>query len=93
MKTQPIYNRHHWLAVKQTIGMNNVPSFLNNDCKSNYTRYRNRRYETQATYYIDVLGIIDKIGVFFKGITSFFTVSVQTEWHQSSKSAKVIKSI
>ncbi|HSW88468.1 MAG TPA: hypothetical protein VLG12_04870 [Candidatus Saccharimonadales bacterium] len=96
MKTQQTYNnRHHWLAVKQTIGINTAPSFLNHGCEPSFTRNINRKHDFQETYYIDILGILNKFSIFFKGFTSLFAFSFQTEWNQSTKqsSSKALKSI
>jgi hypothetical protein len=96
MKIEHTYNnRHNWLAVKQTIGLNATPSFLNTGCEPSFIRYRNRKHDFQETYYIDILGILNKLNVFFKAFTSFFTFSFQTDWDQSTKqtSPKALKSI
>lgn len=85
MNTQQTYNRHHWLAVKQTIGINTVPSFLNTGCEPTSQRYRDRKYHLQGTYYIDILGIVDKLSIFFKGFTSLFTFSFQTDLRKEKK--------
>ncbi len=85
MKTQQIYNRQHWLAVKQRIGINSLPSFLNTDCESRGPRYRNPKYNGQENFYIDILGILNKLSIFFKVFSSLFTFSFQTEWQKEKK--------
>lgn len=99
MNTQTYNNRHTWLAMKQTIGINAAPSFLETGWDKTSMGYRLNRHqqqiERQQTYYIDILSILSRISIFFKGLSSFFTFSFQADWQKEVKPTlpKIIKSI
>ena len=86
MNTKSYNNRHNWLAIKQTIGINAAPSFLETEWDKTRMEHRLNRHqqqiEMQQTYYIDILAILSKISIFFKGLSSFFTFSFQTDWQK-----------